>query len=43
MVLKSSIEMGGTTLKDFVGGDSKPGNFQQKHRVDDREQQPCRK
>lgn len=43
MVLKSSIEMGGTTLKDFVGGDGKPGYFQQTLRVYDREQQPCRK
>lgn len=42
-VLKASIEMGGTTLKDFVGGDGKPGYFQQTLRVYDREQQPCKK
>ena len=28
-VLSSAIEMGGSTLKDFVGGDGKPGYFQQ--------------
>ncbi len=28
-VLKTAIEQGGTTLKDFVGSDGKPGYFQQ--------------
>ncbi len=28
-VLAQAIEQGGTTLKDFVGGDGKPGYFQQ--------------
>lgn len=28
-ILKKSIKLGGTTLKDFVGSDSKPGYFQQ--------------
>ena len=40
-VLGASIEMGGTTLKDFVGGDGKPGYFQQTLRVYDRATQPC--
>jgi len=29
-VLQRSIDQGGTTLRDFVGGDGKPGYFQQK-------------
>ena len=29
-VLQRSINQGGTTLRDFVGGDGKPGYFQQK-------------
>lgn len=29
-VLSDAIESGGTTLKDFVGGDNKPGYFKQK-------------
>lgn len=41
-VLAASIEMGGTTLRDFVGGDGKPGYFQQTLRVYDRLGQPCR-
>ncbi len=28
-VLQTAIRMGGTTLRDFVGGDGKPGYFQQ--------------
>lgn len=28
-ILEESIKQGGTTLKDFVGGDGKPGYFQQ--------------
>ena len=28
-VLSAAIDMGGTTLRDFVGGDGKPGYFQQ--------------
>ncbi|MEH6568535.1 MAG: bifunctional DNA-formamidopyrimidine glycosylase/DNA-(apurinic or apyrimidinic site) lyase [Halioglobus sp.] len=41
-VLTSSIEQGGTTLRDFVGGDGKPGYFAQKLHVYGREGQPCR-
>lgn len=29
LVLENAIHQGGTTLKDFVGGDGKPGYFQQ--------------
>ncbi len=28
-ILEAAIKQGGTTLKDFVGGDGKPGYFQQ--------------
>ena len=41
-VLAASIEMGGTTLRDFVGGDGKPGYFKQTLRVYDRRGEPCR-
>ncbi|MDY6921416.1 MAG: bifunctional DNA-formamidopyrimidine glycosylase/DNA-(apurinic or apyrimidinic site) lyase [Pseudomonadota bacterium] len=41
-VLAASIEMGGTTLRDFVGGDGKPGYFRQTLRVYGRGGQPCR-
>ena len=42
MVLERSITQGGTTLRDFVGGDGKPGYFQQQLQVYGRENQPCR-
>ena len=42
-VLSASIEMGGTTLRDFVGGDGKPGYFKQTLRVYDRLGEPCRR
>lgn len=41
-VLAASIEMGGTTLRDFVGGDGQPGYFKQTLRVYDRLGEPCR-
>lgn len=41
-VLQEAIDQGGTTLRDFVGGDGKPGYFQQQLRVYGREGQPCR-
>ncbi len=41
-VLAKAIELGGTTLKDFVGGDGKPGYFQQQLQVYGRANQPCR-
>ena len=40
-VLQRSIEQGGTTLRDFVGGDGKPGYFQQKLLVYGRGGEPC--
>jgi formamidopyrimidine-DNA glycosylase len=40
-VLNRSIEQGGTTLRDFVGGDGKPGYFAQQLLVYGRGGQPC--
>jgi formamidopyrimidine-DNA glycosylase len=40
-VLAAAIQQGGTTLKDFVGGDGKPGYFQQKLHVYGRKGEPC--
>lgn len=40
-VLAAAIEQGGTTLKDFVGGDGQPGYFQQQLFVYGRAGQPC--
>jgi formamidopyrimidine-DNA glycosylase len=42
-VLTKAISAGGTTLKDFVSGDSKPGYFQQELQVYARENQSCRR
>ena len=41
-VLRASIEMGGTTLRDFVRDTGEPGYFKQSLRVYDREGEPCR-
>ncbi|RLA49136.1 MAG: DNA-formamidopyrimidine glycosylase [Gammaproteobacteria bacterium] len=41
-VLTSAIEQGGTTLKDFVGGDGKPGYFARQLLVYGRAGQPCK-
>jgi len=41
-VLGHSIELGGTTLRDFVNSAGEPGYFQQTLRVYDRTGQPCR-
>ena len=41
-VLTSAIEQGGTTLRDFVGGDGKPGYFAQQLFVYGREGKPCK-
>lgn len=41
-VLTSAINQGGTTLRDFVGGDGKPGYFQQKLFVYGRQGKPCK-
>jgi len=40
-VLSTAIEKGGTTLKDFVGGDGKPGYFQQELKVYGQSGKPC--
>ncbi|MBD3610474.1 MAG: bifunctional DNA-formamidopyrimidine glycosylase/DNA-(apurinic or apyrimidinic site) lyase [Gammaproteobacteria bacterium] len=40
-VLNEAIEQGGTTLKDFIGGDGKPGYFQQTLAVYGREGEAC--
>jgi formamidopyrimidine-DNA glycosylase len=41
-VLQRSITQGGTTLRDFVGGDGKPGYFAQQLNVYGRGDKPCR-
>lgn len=40
-VLDEAIAQGGTTLKDFLGGDGKPGYFKQELAVYGRGGQPC--
>ena len=40
-VLERAIRSGGTTLRDFVGGDGKPGYFAQELQVYGRGGQPC--
>ena len=40
-VLKAAIARGGTTLKDFVGGDGKPGYFKQELQVYGRGGEAC--
>jgi len=40
-ILGVAIERGGTTLKDFVGGDGKPGYFAQELQVYGRKGQSC--
>lgn len=42
-VLTSAIAQGGTTLKDFVGGDGKPGYFAQQLYVYGRGGEPCKR
>lgn len=41
-VLQRSIEQGGTTLKDFLQSDGKPGYFAQELQVYGRKGEPCR-
>jgi len=41
-VLTESIEVGGTTLRDFLHSDSEPGYFKQRLFVYGREGEPCR-
>ncbi|HSH70488.1 MAG TPA: bifunctional DNA-formamidopyrimidine glycosylase/DNA-(apurinic or apyrimidinic site) lyase [Deferrisomatales bacterium] len=40
-VLTEAIEQGGTTLRDFVAGDGRPGYFQQQLQVYGRAGRPC--
>ena len=40
-LLKHAISLGGTTLKDFVNADSKPGYFQQTLQAYGRDKKPC--
>lgn len=40
-ILKQAIRQGGTTLKDFLNSDGKPGYFSQKLQVYGRQHQPC--
>jgi len=40
-VLRDAIEEGGTTLRNFVGGDGKPGYFRGSLRVYERDGLPC--
>jgi formamidopyrimidine-DNA glycosylase len=40
-VLRDAIEEGGTTLRNFVGGDGKPGYFRGSLRVYERHGSPC--
>jgi len=41
-ILQEAIDMGGTTLRDFVNGHGEPGYFRQQLRVYGRADQPCR-
>lgn len=41
-VLAAAIERGGTTLRDFIGGDGQPGYFQQELFAYGRGGQPCK-
>jgi formamidopyrimidine-DNA glycosylase len=40
-VLERAIKAGGTTLRDFHGGDGEPGYFRQELNVYGRDGQPC--
>jgi formamidopyrimidine-DNA glycosylase len=42
-VLRAAIRAGGSTLRDFVGGDGASGYFQSRHLVYDRAGEPCRR
>ena len=42
-VLEDALRSGGTTLRDFVGGDGKPGYFRQSLAVYERDGEPCRR
>jgi len=42
-VLQAAIKAGGTTLRDFYGGDGEPGYFRQELAVYGRDDEPCRR
>lgn len=42
-VLEAALEQGGTTLRDFVGSDGRPGYFRQSLAVYERAGEPCRR
>jgi len=42
-ILQTAIDAGGTTLRDFYGGDGEPGYFQRKLAVYGRDGEPCRR
>jgi formamidopyrimidine-DNA glycosylase len=42
IILEDAIRQGGTTLRDFTGGDGQPGYFKHSLSVYGRAQQPCR-
>lgn len=42
-VLADALRQGGTTLRNFVGGEGKPGYFKQRLEVYDRRDAPCRR
>jgi formamidopyrimidine-DNA glycosylase len=42
LILKKSIDKGGTTLRDFVGSDNKPGYFKQQLEVYGRQGEECK-
>ena len=42
-ILANAIKRGGTTLRDFVGGDGKPGYFAQELLVYGRKGEPCKR
>jgi formamidopyrimidine-DNA glycosylase len=42
-VLQKAIKAGGTTLRDFYGGDGEAGYFQQQLEAYGREDEPCRR
>lgn len=42
LVLDNAIQVGGTTLRDFIGSDGKPGYFQQQLFVYGRGNKPCK-
>lgn len=41
LILSRAIEAGGSTLRDFVGADNRPGYFQHEHRVYGHGGEPC--